>query len=132
MEKKKKNREEEMSECCAPPYQLPPLDGGPPPPPNPPVNSIYPALPSAPDRDSESGSGPNSPAVTRRITRSQLRGGGQDSTQLFPLKEVPMGMIPNPNAGQVGQPAQIPGVGYIASPLNSGDVRDFKRRRGIS
>ena len=41
-----------------------------------------------------------------------------------------MGMILNPNAGLVGQPAQIPGVGYIASPLNSGDVRDFKKEMG--
>ncbi|KAF4796689.1 hypothetical protein TURU_082098 [Turdus rufiventris] len=127
MEKKKKNREDkEISEYSPPPYQLPPLDGAPPPPPDPPVNSIYPALlPSALERDSESGSGPHSPTVTRRITRSQ-QSGRQDNIRLFPLKEVPMGMIPNPNAGQMGQPAQIPGVGYIASPLNSEDMRDFK------
>uniref|UniRef100_A0A8C3V397 Core shell protein Gag P30 domain-containing protein n=1 Tax=Catharus ustulatus TaxID=91951 RepID=A0A8C3V397_CATUS len=110
--KKKKSREDKDFEYSPPPYQLPPLDRAPALPPDPPVNSIYAALlPLVPDKDSEFG--PDSLAETRRI--------------LFPLKEVPMGMIPNPNAGQVRQPAQIPGVGYIASPLNSGDVRDFKK-----
>ncbi|XP_051497720.1 uncharacterized protein LOC127395191 [Apus apus] len=45
----------------------------------------------------------------RRKTRSQ-----RDQAQVYPLREVPMG-------------GPQPGIGYVSVPLNSGDLREFKR-----
>lgn len=74
------------------------------PPPSAPV--IPPAAPITPgDTSSEQGS----PAPVRRRTRSKRK-----QPQMYPLREVPMG-------------GPQPGVGYVSVPLNSGDLREFRR-----
>ncbi|XP_017584372.1 PREDICTED: uncharacterized protein LOC108445358 [Corvus brachyrhynchos] len=50
-----------------------------------------------------------SPITVRRRTRNQ-----REQAQMYPLREVPMG-------------GPLPGIGYVTVPLNSGDLREFKR-----
>ncbi|XP_074424379.1 uncharacterized protein LOC141735455 [Larus michahellis] len=92
-----------MKSLPHPPPYVPPA---PPPQPSPP--------PTAPDffnTDSPSGS-----SETRQVTRSQTRM-GEDKSNLYPLREVAMG-------------GAQPGMGYVSVPLNSGDVREFKKEMG--
>ena len=102
--KKKKVRDEDEPPTSPPPYIPPP----PPPAPSPP--------PTAPEDPENSDSPPESPKEPRRITRSQTRMGWGDSG-LYPLREVAMG-------------GPQPGMGYVTVPLNSGDVREFKKEMG--
>lgn len=60
---------------------------------------------------------PSSPEETQRVTRSQTRRKGQLEDRLYPLRKVPMG-------------GPQPGMGFVSVPLNSGDVREFKREMG--
>uniref|UniRef100_A0A8B9SE57 CCHC-type domain-containing protein n=1 Tax=Apteryx owenii TaxID=8824 RepID=A0A8B9SE57_APTOW len=69
--------------------------------------------PMTPDWDLDP---PSSPEETRRVTRSQTRGGGRPD-QLYPLRELPMG-------------GPQPGMGFVSMPLSSGDIRDFKKEMG--
>lgn len=54
---------------------------------------------------------------TRSKTMSQEELEGESEAKLHPLREVPMG-------GNVG------GIGFVTAPLNTGDVRNFKKDMG--
>lgn len=104
-DRKKKSRLEEETPIYPPPYV---------PPPAPPV--LLPNVPPA--------SAPNQQQVTnspdcRRRTRSQMRTVIEEgeSSGLFPLREIALG---GPQAG----------MGFVTVPLNSGDVREFKKEMG--
>ena len=56
-------------------------------------------------------SDPESPGPPQRVTRSKVKEG-----RLYPLREMLV-----PGVGAQGEP----GAGYVAVPLNTGDVRDF-------
>ncbi|XP_056195375.1 uncharacterized protein LOC130149584 [Falco biarmicus] len=70
----------------------------------PPAPAEVPRAPTPPP-ESEQGS----PPLPRRVTRSQ-----KGAAQMYPLREIPMG-------------GPQPVIGYISVPLNSADLRDFKR-----
>ena len=96
----KKKRDKEEVPLLPPPY-IPP----PPPIANPP--------PSAPEEtESDSGTSSDTPRSSRRATRSQAK-----QQKLYPLRETPMG-------------GPQPGIGFVSIPLNSGDVREFKKEMG--
>lgn len=101
----KKKRELEIP-LSPPPYILPPI-------PTAPSLPGPTELPSSGESDGEANPSPQRP-VTRSQTRAQglsLEGG------LYPLREIAMG-------------GPQPGTGYVAVPINSGDVRDFKKEMG--
>uniref|UniRef100_A0A8V5GWR0 Core shell protein Gag P30 domain-containing protein n=1 Tax=Melopsittacus undulatus TaxID=13146 RepID=A0A8V5GWR0_MELUD len=77
----------------------------------------YSPIPNAPPlEENESGSeSETEQAVSGVQTRSQTR--RKEQEKLYPLREVAMG-------------GPQPGVGYVAVPLNSGDVRGFKKEMG--
>ena len=74
----------------------------------PPAPPPVPTAPNLPDSNS-----PDSSPGTRRVTRSWAKM-GEDRSNLYPLREVAMG-------------GAQPGMGYVSIPLNSGDVREFKK-----
>ncbi|XP_040977175.1 uncharacterized protein LOC121232782 [Aquila chrysaetos chrysaetos] len=93
-----------------PPYvpaTNPPPSPNPSPPPSPP--RIYPQLPTHPT--------PSAPAETEGMKTWSRTQRDQEATQLLPLREVAMG-------GNQG------GVGFVSVPINSGDVREFKKEMG--
>lgn len=105
-EGKKKTRREDEVPVLPPPY-IPP-----PPPPAP----LPPAPPSVPNYPNGSDSASGSLDEHRRVTRSQTKS-KQHESGLYPLREIAMG-------------GPQPGMGYVAVPLNSGDVREFKKEMG--
>ncbi|XP_040983184.1 uncharacterized protein LOC121233625 [Aquila chrysaetos chrysaetos] len=103
---RKKTKNPEELPAPPPPY-VPPT---PAPDPTPPPSSP----PTAPDPDLGS---PSSPEETRRIMRSQTRRKEQLEERLYPLREIAMG-------------GPQPGMGFVPVPLNSGDIREFKKEMG--
>ena len=114
--KRGRSRPENGAYGWPPPYapQLPDL------PPNPPAAE---GQDDPGDSDSDIGSGSSShahqtpQAPSTRITRSKAR-----EEKLFLLREV---LVPG-GGGQAG----VPGAGYVSVPLNTGDVREFKKEMG--
>lgn len=75
-----------------------------------------PSLPTAPSAAESEDSDDSASVQGRRgpVTRSQTR---RAKEGLYPLREIAMG-------------GPQPGMGYVAVPINSGDVRDFKKEMG--
>lgn len=102
---KKKNQELEV------PTSLPPY--------------ILPTAPSGPSNSQSSGESDSDvdPIIQGPVTRSRTRRQGQESQKsesvggLHLLREISMG-------------GPQPEMGYVAVPINSGDVRDFKKEMG--
>jgi len=116
---KEKMRKEEEIPWSPPPYVSPELPAAPQPASAPQAPVEAPVEDEGIEcDDTEESDYPDSPGLRRR-TRSQTKLRSSREEKLFPLREVP-----------VRGPGQQLGVGYVSTPLNSGDVREFKREMG--
>ena len=89
----------------------------PPPPYVPPPAPTAPVL-NGPSESTVSGESESDHEAQGPVTRSRTRSQKPDLKEgLYPLREIAMG-------------GPQPGMGYVAVPLNSGDVRDFKKEMG--